>query len=156
MLRLVSPCGEYDQCFLWLLTIAGCPDFGSSSRFSLSLLNSTVHFCTVDKAGVSSPNVATMSTWISLGAEPCLCRYLITPQCQIWTKFSIVVTFEVFFEQLDVSYWERNNVFIKKSWNWCMQDFAVLASLLHSQLCTFQSTILVRLVLFRYNNLQRN
>ena len=76
-------------CFLeWWMTVTGRPGLGSFSRLLLSLLNSTVHFCTVDKAGVSSPNVATMSVWMPLGANPLFCRYLITPRCQTLSIFT--------------------------------------------------------------------
>ena len=61
---------------------------GLSSKLSLTLLNSAAHFCTVDKAGTSSPNVATMSAWMSLGANPLFYRYLIIPRCQILSIFT--------------------------------------------------------------------
>lgn len=38
--------------------------------------------------GAFSPNAATMSAWIFLGAMPFSCRGLITPRCQIFGPFS--------------------------------------------------------------------
>lgn len=42
-----------------------------------SLLNSTAHFYTVYKAGASSPNVITMSTWMYFECKPLFRRYSI-------------------------------------------------------------------------------
>lgn len=55
---------------------------GSSSRVSLPFLNPSVHFSAIDKAGESSPNVATMSTWMHI-----FCRKLLIPRCQILSIF---------------------------------------------------------------------
>ena len=45
--------------FSWVVLVAGRQDLGSSSRLSLPHLNSAAYFCTVDKAGASSRDVAT-------------------------------------------------------------------------------------------------
>ena len=74
--------------FSWVVVVERPPDFGSSWRFFLPLLNSAAHFFTVDKAGASSPKVATLSAWISLGANPFFCKYRIRPRCQIASIFT--------------------------------------------------------------------
>ena len=74
--------------FSWVLAVAGHLDLGSSSKLSLLLLNWAAHFFTVDNAGASSPNVANRQEWMSLGANPLFCRYLITPRCQILSIFT--------------------------------------------------------------------
>ena len=44
----------------WVVAVAGRANLESSSRLSLTLLNSAANFCTVDKSEASSPYVATM------------------------------------------------------------------------------------------------
>lgn len=53
-----------------VVTFARRPDLGSYSRLCLPLLNSAVHFYTVDKPPASSPNVATMSNLMSIWTSP--------------------------------------------------------------------------------------
>ena len=56
--------------FSWVVAVDGRHDIGSSSRFSIPLLNSAAHFFTVDKAGASSLKVETISAWISSSVNP--------------------------------------------------------------------------------------
>ena len=56
--------------FSWVVAVTGHPDLVSCSTQSLPLLNSAAYSYTVDNAGASSPNVATMSVCRSLAAYP--------------------------------------------------------------------------------------
>lgn len=58
---------RHDQLFASLVAVTRCPYIGSCSWRSLPLLNSLAHIYTVDKARVSSTNVAT--TIIVLGVN---------------------------------------------------------------------------------------
>ena len=69
--------------FSWLVAVEGRPNLRSSSRLSLSLLNSAAHFFTVDKAYALFPKLETISVLISLFVIPFFCKYLITSRCQI-------------------------------------------------------------------------
>lgn len=52
-----------------MVAVAGRPELGSTSELSPPLLNSFIHFCTVDKDGKASPDVAIMSAWMLFVAQ---------------------------------------------------------------------------------------
>ena len=66
----------------------GRPDLGSFSRLSLPSLTLAANFFTLHKAGASPAKVAIMLALISFGANPFICKHLITPRCQILSIFT--------------------------------------------------------------------
>lgn len=91
-----------------MVAITGHPDMSHLQDSTFSLLNSAVHFYTVDKAVI--PHASNMSEWMSLGPKPFLMQVLDKITMSNFVHFqekSWLVAFELCFVQSDIS-WPGN------------------------------------------------